>query len=57
MTFSDLERVYESVAIALDAIPQDKREVYLAKLVLVLAEQSADPAHVLQAIQACREDL
>ena len=47
MTFSDLETVYESVATAIDSAGPEKREVFLAKLVLMLANELGDVARIL----------
>lgn len=42
MTHADLESVYEALAEQLDAIGPDHRELYLAKLALLLAHEIAD---------------
>jgi hypothetical protein len=56
-TFSDLEKVYERLAAAIDQAGPDKSEVFLAKLVLMLAERSGETAQTLQAIETCLNDL
>ncbi|EAV44566.1 hypothetical protein SIAM614_06798 [Roseibium aggregatum IAM 12614] len=42
MTPADLETVYEALAEQLDAIGPDRRELYLAKLALLLVHEIAD---------------
>ncbi|MEZ5657431.1 MAG: DUF2783 domain-containing protein [Burkholderiaceae bacterium] len=55
--FEALEPVYESLAVRLDALPAAQRELYLVKLVLMLAHRSDDDRAVLDAIEACAVDL
>ncbi len=47
MTHADLETIYEALAIRLDAIPAQSREVFLAKLALLLAQEIGAPDKVL----------
>ena len=56
-TFSELEAVYERLAVAIDTAGPDKSEVFLAKLVLMLAAQLGQPEKVLAAIETCLQDL
>jgi hypothetical protein len=57
LTFNELEQVYESVALAIDTAGAEKRDVFLAKLVLLLARDIGNQAHVLSAIEDCLKDL
>lgn len=57
LTFAELEEVYESVAHAIDIAGAEKRDVFLAKLVLMLAKNIGDQAQVLGAIEDCLKDL
>jgi len=50
MTSADLETVYEALAEKLDAVDAGKRELYLAKLALLLAHELADADRVRQLI-------
>ncbi|WP_353192451.1 DUF2783 domain-containing protein [Pandoraea pnomenusa] len=50
-----LEEIYDALALAIDAVPDDKRELLLAKIALLLANEIADPSRVLSLIaQAVR---
>ncbi len=51
MTAADLETVYEALAKQLDAIAQDKRDLFLAKLVLLLSHDLDDASQVLSRIR------
>lgn len=53
----DLERVYDWIAEAIDAAPEDKRCLMLAKLALALANLVGDPAEVEAAVLAAGKDL
>jgi len=53
---ADLEAFYDAIAEGLDAAG-DKRELFLAKLALALANLVADRAAVEGAIQAALKDL
>ncbi len=56
LSISDLERVYDLIAAASDrAGPQ--RELFLAKLALVLADQLADVSRVAFGIEVTLRDL
>lgn len=57
MNAEDLETVYEAMAQALDSLPQDARELYLAKLALALCDTLGEAAPCLQAIAECRTGL
>jgi hypothetical protein len=57
MTPADLETVYEAMAEQLDAIATDKRELFLAKLVLLLSNELADAKRVQQRIREAADNL
>ncbi len=38
LAIDDLEQVYDNLAIAIDSIPENKRELFLVKLALLNAE-------------------
>lgn len=52
-----LEEVYDRLAEALDAVPADKRVLFLAKLSLALANLLGDAAGFAAALEAARRDL
>ncbi|VVD89015.1 hypothetical protein PAQ31011_01527 [Pandoraea aquatica] len=45
-----LEDIYDTLALAIDATPADKRELLLAKVVLLLANEVRDPQRVIDLI-------
>ena len=53
---TDLERVYEALAQALDAAPPETREVLLAKLALLMA-RNLEADHVIELITAAAANL
>lgn len=53
LSFADLELCYDELADALDAVPADQAEVFLAKLVLCLAHELGDRERIANAIQRC----
>jgi hypothetical protein len=57
MTPADLETVYEALAEQLDAVGAGKRELYLAKLTLLLAHDLADADRVRQRIAEAASNL
>lgn len=59
MTAADLEAIYEALAIHLDNAGEDKRELFLAKLALLLAMEVPESArvHVCIADAAANLDL
>ncbi|WP_269583459.1 hypothetical protein [Roseibium sp. Sym1] len=57
MTPAGLETVYETMAEQLDAIAPDKRELFMAKLVLLLSHDLADAARVRSLIREAAENL
>ena len=52
-----LEDAYDQMAEALDAVPPDRRVLFLAKLALALANLLEDPAEFAAALEAARRDL
>lgn len=46
MTPVELEKIYEALAEKIDDVPSDKRELFLAKLVLLLAQEISDESRV-----------
>lgn len=54
MSFDDLERIYESLATALNGLDEPDRPVFLAELVLLLAE-GLDHDRVETCIEDCLE--
>lgn len=51
MTPSQIEMIYEALATRLDAIGETKHDLYLAKLVLLLARDMGDVDAVLQRME------
>jgi len=56
LPIAELEAVYDLIATGLDGAG-DKRELFLAKLALLLANQLADMARVQSCIEAALRDL
>ena len=57
MTPADLETVYEALAEQLDAIGSAQRELYLAKLALLLAHEIADAGRVRSLVAEAASNL
>lgn len=57
MTPTDVEAVYDSLAETLDTVGTDKRDLFLAKLALLLAHDLGDAAHVRARIAEAALDL
>ncbi len=57
MTPADVETVYETLALQLDAVDAEKRELFLAKLALLLAHDVGDAAQACRRIHEAAEDL
>lgn len=53
----EVERMYEAIAGAIDAVGPGRAEVYLAKLALALAHESGDARRALELVALCRENL
>jgi hypothetical protein len=51
MTPIDVERIYEALAEKLDAVGQEKSELFLAKLALLLSHDIGDAGRVLKLIE------
>ncbi|MDR3400725.1 MAG: DUF2783 domain-containing protein [Pandoraea sp.] len=45
-----LEEIYDTLALAIDAAPEDKRELLLAKVALLLAHEIRNPQRVIDLI-------
>ena len=57
LNFSDLEAVYEGLATALDTVSPAEREVFLCKLVLLLAREVDDISKVQTMISNAQNHL
>jgi len=57
LTFSDLELIYEELAMALDTVAEAEREVFLCKLSLLMARQLGDLSQVREMIQTAQNHL
>jgi hypothetical protein len=57
LTLPQLESTYDLLAQAIDNVPPSQRELMLAKLVLLLAQQQGDPAHFEALVRTAMEDL
>lgn len=57
LPFAELETVYERIADALDALPEEQERLFLAKLCLALAHRLPDAHAVAQAIDEAKADL
>lgn len=57
MAHTDLEVVYEHLAAAIDSAGEEKSEVFLAKVVLLLAERLGDRDAVRAVIDSALRDL
>ena len=54
ISIPDLEQVYDLLAETLDAVPEQKRELFLVKLALLSANQIQDGAVFLQLIHQAK---
>jgi hypothetical protein len=57
LPFEDLEKVYDFLAIAVDAAGPEKETLFLAKLCLTLAHETGDLTTVERAIEIAKADL
>ena len=57
MTPAAVEKVYETLAQSLDLIDPGKRQLYLAKLALLLAHELADAERACQLIEEAAQNL
>ncbi|MCB9954897.1 MAG: hypothetical protein H6848_03260 [Caulobacterales bacterium] len=53
LQFSELEHVYDKLAVTLDGIDDSERDLFLAKLVLALAYKAGSIEDVLESIEKC----
>lgn len=57
MTPTDVEAVYDTLAEHLDAVDPARRELFLAKLALLLSHDLGDAAHVRRRIDEAARNL
>lgn len=57
MTHTDLEALYSALALKIDAVGPTKSELFLAKLVLLLAQRNGDLAQVQASIDDAAKSL
>jgi len=57
LSVDDLERVYDSLAEAIDNVGPEKEALFLAKLVLILANDLGDRARILADIEMAERDI
>jgi hypothetical protein len=57
MNIADLERIYDLLAEAIDAVPEDKVRLFLAKFALLAAHALDDAQQVTTLIENARTDL
>ncbi len=57
LTVAELEAVYDLLSEAIDAVPPDRRELFLAKLALLLANLVGSPGQVAAAVKAAAANL
>ena len=57
LTIGGLETVYDQLATAIDAVGQEKSELFLVKLALLAAQQLGDEAVLGQLIERAQADL
>ena len=57
LTTAELEAVYDLLSEAIDAVPAQQRELFLAKLALVLANMVGSPGQVAAAVKAAAANL
>jgi len=57
LTIGGLETAYDQLASAIDAVGQDKSELFLVKLALLVAQQMGDEAVFGELIQRAQKDL
>lgn len=56
-SFESLEAIYEQLAAAIDRAGPDRSAVYLAKVILLLASRTENPALIREAIEQALADL
>ena len=57
LTIGGLETVYDQLATAIDAVGQDKSELFLVKLALLAAQQIGDEQVVADLLPRAQKDL
>jgi hypothetical protein len=57
LSTAELETVYDLLSEAIDAVPAEQRELFLAKLALVLANMVGSPGQVAAAVKAAAANL
>ncbi len=57
LTIGGLETVYDQLATAIDAVEQDKSELFLVKLALLAAQQLGDEQIFADLIRRAQQDL
>ena len=57
LTIGGLETAYDQLATAIDAVGEDKTELFLVKLALLAAQQLGDEAVFGDLIQRAQKDL
>jgi len=57
LSFEDLEKVYDLLAVAIDAAGPEKEALFLAKLCLTLAHEIGSLAAIEGAIEIAKADL
>ncbi len=57
MKQGDLETLYEALALAVDAVGEEKSELFLAKVALALGHALGDIAAATAIVERCTADL
>ncbi len=57
MTDNDIETIYEAIAREIDTVGEDKSELFLAKLALLLAREVDDRDRVLACVSGASASL
>lgn len=57
MNVADLERIYDLLADAIDAVPEDKVRLFLAKFALLAAHALDDARQVAELVDNAKADL
>lgn len=57
LTNSEIEDIYDALAVAIDNVEQENESILLTKLALVLSNMLADKKQVLEAIRIAGTDL
>ncbi len=54
---NELEQIYDDLATAIDQVPASKHELFLAKLVMLLANEQDDPKRFGELLDVARQNL